>query len=606
MPSARSRLTPSIAVLALWSAGCAGLRLPGPDSLPDAPAAEALPDRALRVAIAVEEVPAEDAWRVYYSLGAPALGVEFLGGLPGPLLDERAFRRERWGAAVARGEGTWRLEGGRERLCFSRPAGSFSVSFRTWAGWGPPAGMADEGRGLNVAMSDGSRLLDTGPLLVRPLASCGEGTAPPPGDPVFRFTFGTAAERIVRLPGLAAAGELRWEPDPGEAGTWVYFGGLEAVAGEAATVILDPGLPGWLRADMAATVPRLVARLGAAATPAATLRPLVLVAWGGDGGGPGESGASLATDTRPGLLLAAARGPGWAEETPEARRAWLHRLAREAFLLWEREAVPARGVAHEGGEGDEEPGWLAEAAAGQFAAEAMVAFGAEEVTEARRRLVARANDCLVRLGGRSLPAAAEGDPEAWSSCGAVAMAAADCALRRGASPSGLTALFRRLFEHAAATGGYDARAFLGGLRELGAEAAAVADLRRLVLGDGAPQGDRFLERLLAHAGVAVERVPPADATADPKTLEEMVARAVGRCYCGTGEAASCDPATTGRQVASLAGEPIAPDPLGAWDRLRTAIARGSALPVDLAGEEVTLFCSHDAFDPTWESLLKPL
>lgn len=133
----------------------------------------------------------------------------------------------------------------------------------------------------------------------------------------------------------------------------------------------------------------------------------------------------------------------------------------------------------------------------------------------------------------------------------------------------------------------------------------MADLRRLVLGDGAPQGDRFLERLLGHAGVAVERVAPAEATADPKTLEEMVARAVGRCYCGTGEAASCDPATTGRQVASLAGEPIAPDPLAAWDRLRTAIARGAALPVDLAGEEVTLFCSDDALDPTWESLLRP-
>jgi hypothetical protein len=85
----------------------------------------------------------------------------------------------------------------------------------------------------------------------------------------------------------------------------------------------------------------------------------------------------------------------------------------------------------------------------------------------------------------------------------------------------------------------------------------------------------------------------------------MVARAIGRCYCGTGEAASCEAAATGREVASVAGQSLSGDPLAAWALLRSAVARGSALPIVLGGEEVTLFCPPETFDPTWESLLEP-
>ena len=571
--SARHLALPLAALAALmsWGAGCAGL--PSPDAGRD--------ERALTVAIAVEEVPAEDAWRVWYSLGAPARGVEFLA-------PAAAFRHERWGVAVARGEASWEAEGGRERLCFSRPAQSFSASFRTWAE-GPPGG-----RALHLAFGGTGRLLYTGHLLVRPLASCGAEAGPPEpaGDPAFRLTFQTTPERVIRVAGRTEAGALRWQPvAPGEgaAATYAFFGELEAVEGEAATLILDPGLPPPLAAELAAAVPRLVERFGAETATPLPSRPLVLVAWNGDAdAAPPFSAAAL-----PGVLLATAAGPGWAEEGPEARGGWFDPLARALFQLWAGGVYPTEA----------ESAWLAEAAAGHFAAQAAVALGVEDETEARRRLVERANDCLVRLEGRELLAAAGADSRAGSACGAVALAAADGALRRGDPPSGLAALFRRLFEHAAATGGFGTAAFFGGLRELGAEPGAVGDVRRLIRG-GAARGDLFLQTLLEHAGVATEPVPPGEATADPETLREAVRRAVGRCYCGTGEAASCEPAATGRELGAVAGEPVSADPLAAWERLRSAVARGGAIEVELAGEEVTLFCPQDTFDPTWDSLLR--
>jgi hypothetical protein len=580
MRSDPARLTAPLAAAVVLAAGCAGLGPSDPGPVPESRSGPT--ERALKVAIAVEEMPAEDAWRVWYSLGAPARGVELLGGGP-------PYRHERWGVAVARGEASWEVEGGRERLCFSRPTQSFSASFRTWAE-APP-----EDRPLNVAASDGGRLLSTGHLLARPLASCDEdAAAPPAGDPTFQFSFRTTAERTIRLPGGAAAGELRWAPAAGgtrAAATYVYFGEIEPVEAEAATVLLDPGLPAWMRTEMASFAPRVVERFAAKTATPLPVRPLLVVTWGGSGG----TGATVSTDTLPGLFVASVAGPGWAETTPEARREWFGELARGLFHLGDGGLHPV----------DEGSGWLPAAAAEHFATAAAVAFGVEAEAATGRRLIAQANDCLVRLAGRSLPAAAAVDDAAWSSCGAVAMAAADGALRQGTPPRGLADLFRRLFEHAAATGSYGTPAFFGGLQELGAEPRAVTDLRRLIRGPGSQQGDRFLQTLLAHAGVTADLVPPEDAAADPETLREMVARAIGRCYCGTGEAASCEAAATGREVASVAGRSLSGDPLAAWALLRSAVARGAALPILLGGEEVTLFCPPETFDPTWESLLEP-
>lgn len=551
--------------------GCAGLDLPVP----------VRSERPPHVAVSVEEVPGEDAWRVGYVLDRPVAGVEFVRA-------RNAFRHERWSVAARGAEAEWQRDEGRERLCFSRPSGAFSVGFRSWF---EPLPKDYE---LNVAFSEGSRLLYTGHLLVRPLDSCGEEEAPAaPSDAVHRFQLATSPGRAIRVLDLEGSGELAWQPDPADgsaADTYVYFGNLPAVEGEVATAILDPGLPEWMKAEMADVVPRLVARFTDATGKPLPFRPLLFVAWGGAGG----SGISFSGGTLPGLLLAAAEGPGWLEEGPEARRGWFHRIAHEVFHLWDGETYRP----------DEESEWLSEAAADHFAADAAIAFGVRSEADGRRWLVEQANDCLVRLGGRSLVAAAGGsDFRAWYSCGAVAMAAADGALRRATPPSGLADLFRRLFEHAAATGSYGTAAFLGGLQELRAEPAAVADLRKLIRTGGVAESDAFLQALLAHAGVAAERVAPEAAAADGRTLRDMVQRAVGRCWCGTGEAATCDAAETGQGVSAVAGVAVGREPLAAWERLRSAVARGSELPVVLDGEEVSLFCAQDAFDPTWTTLL---
>jgi hypothetical protein len=555
-------------------------------------------ERLLPIDVTVEEVPGEDVWNVAYVLPREVAGVEFV-------VDGDAFRAERWGVGLRQGEPVWhadRQRKGRERLCFTEPARAFSVGFRTWTDR-----LSNE-HAPNVAFSAGSRLLFTGHLRVRPLTSCGATEASPlPGLPEHRFTFTTTEGRGVRVAGDAGSGSLRWTPPSGPDGepvdTYVYFGDLEPVESprgdEAATVLLDPGLPAWMRDEVADAVPRLVERFTDLTGTPLPLRPLVVVSWGGPHIEGERSGRSFSGATLPGVLVASAEGPGWLEADEAARREWFRHLARETFRLWSGGTFRP----------DDGSGWLSEAAADHFAVDAAAAFGRLTEAEAERWLIERANDCLVRLAGRSLREAADGSDEpapigVGHSCGAVALATAHGALRRAEPPSDLASLFRRLFEHAAATGAYGTAPFLGGLRELRADPEAVTEIRRLILTGQSTRAEVLLQRLLGHAGVRTVPVPPAEAAADPATLAEVVRRAVGRCWCGTEADGECDPVAIGKGVTAVGGEPLDAGLGAAWDRV-TAAARGAELRVVLDGLDTTLFCGPELLDPTWSALLAP-
>jgi hypothetical protein len=575
-----------LAALALTSAAAPATARPGPFGYAG--------ERSVPIAVTVEEVPAEDVWNLVYVLPREVAGVEFVS-------DRNAFRAERWGVGLRAGEPVWHVDRqrrGRERLCFTEPARAFSVGFRTWT---DPLPKDYE---LNAAFSEGSRLLYTGHLRVRPLESCGAtDSSPLPGLPEHRFTFTTTEGRGVRVAGDAGSGSLRWTPPAGPDGdavdTYVYFGDLPPVerplGEQAATVLLDPGLPEWMRREMADAVPRLVERFTDLTDTPLPFRPLLLVTWGGSEG----SGYSFSGGTLPGMLLASAEGPGWLEESEEVRREWFHRLAHETFHLWDGEIYRP----------DDESEWLSEAAADHFAVDAAIAFGRRSEAEAESWLIERANDCLVRLAGRSLLEAAGGSDydapiEVGYSCGAVALATAHGALRRAEPPSDLATLFRRLFEHAAATGSYGTAPFLGGLRELRADPDAVTEIRRLILTGQSTRAEVLLQRLLAHAGVATVPVAPAEAAADPNALAEGVRRAVGRCWCGSEADRECDPIEIGKGVTAVDGEPLRAGLGSAWDRI-TAAARGAELRVTLDGLDTTLFCGPELFDPTWSALLAP-
>lgn len=548
-----------------------------------------------RVEVEVRERPGEDLWEVRYRLPEAAAGVEFVRG-------RHAFRRDLWGVAPA--GSTWAPATDRERLCFPSPVRHLAVSFRSDFAERAPD------RAVHARFGASGRLLHTGHLLVRPLASCASpepgsvgaraagGAGPETALPPHRFRFLTDESRPIRVRDRTGDGSLAWNPDGGEEETFVLFGAATARESERATLVLDPSLPAWIAAQVEGLLPRLFDRYAAETGIALASRPLAILSFDPEGSGRSfEGGAS------PGVLVMSASGEGWVVETPEAARDGFLRLAREVFQLWGSAELTA----------DEESGWLAEAAAELFALRA--AWGLETVSypEYEAALVDAANACLVALDGGPLLAAPQGGAlDTWATCGPVLLFAADRAVERGSpGQGGISLLFRRMFEEGRLAGGrYGTGVFLGWLDKLSGERDTVHALQRLVR-RGVERGtDATFHALLARAGMKVALVAPEE-TADSPALAALLRRGLVRCACGTASPeTSADPDCARfaprHRLGRVGGVEVLADAPGAYGRFRGAALLGRPLEVATGDDpqSITLFCEREVLAAPFERFLR--
>lgn len=540
------------------------------------------------VEVQVRERPAEEVWQVSYRLPEKAAGVEFLRR-------RAAFRHAAWGVLP---EGSrWERDGAIERLCFPAPTRDLAISFR--ADYAPRV----KDYQINLAFTDGSRLLYTGNLLLRPLASCGPPSAATSGEvaePHHRFRFVTDRGRAVRVVDQEGTGDLTWRPAPGDAETYAFFGPAPAHQSALATLVLDPALPPWMARDLEALLPRLFERFAAETGMALQARPLVLLAFAPGGG----SGTSFKGGVLDGVLAMTASGDGWATEGEEARRHWFLRLAHEAFHFWGGATLLA----------DEESEWLSEAAAEIFALRAAWALGVLDAAGYQAAIVDAANACLVELGGGSLLSAPErGAYDSWYSCGTVLLYLADQAVERGTpGQSGISRLFRDMFAEGRQAGNrYGTGVFLGWLDKLSQDRGTVHALQRLIR-SGVPRGtDAFLHGLLAATGLRVALAAPEELSGDVPAVRRLLRRTLVRCACGTAspeESADPDCArfAARHRIESVGGIEPRRDSAGAYARARTAALLDRPLEVATSGDPqaVTLFCSRDSLDPSFTRLLR--
>jgi hypothetical protein len=541
------------------------------------------------IEVQVRERPAEELWQVSYVLPERAAGVEFAR-------DGRAFRQRGWGVAP---EATWHATETRERICFARPTRAFAATFR--ADYEKP----EKDYEPNIAFSDGGRLLYTGNLLVKPLATCAAGDSPEAAQAVaaeirHHFRLETDPGRSVLVGELAASERIEWEPAPGREETFVYFGNGQVDVAERAVFLLDPGLPAWLAADLRALLPRLFDRFAGETGVALPARPLVIVAFSGTGG----SGTSFSGGVLNDLVAIALSGEGWAEPSQATRREWFVRLAHEAFHLWDGSTLRP----------DAESEWLSEAAAEAFALRAAATLDVLSWDAYQQAVTNTANRCLVELGSASLLAAPAGGSHAsWYSCGATLLFVADRAVER-ARPGhgGLALLFREMFAEARQHGDvYGTGVFLGWLDKLTGDRPLTLALQQVIRRGVASGLDRYLDALLRGAGLPVSLVSPEEAAPEPALFRPMLRSALVRCACGTAAPESsadpdCARFAPGSALRTVDGVAVREAPADAYARLRTAVLLARPLRV-VAGDDATpveLLCPRDSLDGGAEKLLK--
>jgi hypothetical protein len=179
--------------------------------------------------------------------------------------------------------------------------------------------------------TDGSVALYTDQFDVSPLATLSAADAMPMDLNGVSLEGGPARVTFQDLAGpVLLRGERRNPAIAVRAQSYVLFGQIPVHETEHLVAVVDPGLPEWIRDELADFTPRILAfyadRLGAGLR----VRPTVMVSWAG----PTPSRRSLGGDVLPSLLVIDLEGDGVAMHTPQVESQARSFIAHEGAHFW--------------------------------------------------------------------------------------------------------------------------------------------------------------------------------------------------------------------------------------------------------------------------------
>lgn len=524
-------------------------------------------------------------WRVTYELAEPASSLCF--ARPGGFYRERVWTIDTPG---------WRFEreGEEQRLVGEGPATRIELSFPVFTEHLPKE------YELFREFTDGSVALYTGHLYVAPdVATCADAEAF-----VERVALVPDADENIVVQGRVHKGPTTWE-DPGNGGTYVYFGRIEPLEREAITAIVDPGAPGWLVETMHARLPELFSHYAERFGEELPWKPFVLF----DFIDSNRPGLSSGGGTLTGLVQLSSEGEGWHEQEAITTELMLNLLAHESVHLW-------NGQLHRGEPSSD--AWMHEGSADAFANLMLRRMGAVDDERLAERRSLALNGCAreLRLGALD-QAASRGRYDAYYDCGEMIALASVAALGDPGDDERLFDIWRRLFE---AGERYTREDYFESVGALGGSADFVAELKRFI---GAEHDDpaTALIDLFDTVGVALEisdRLPVEmrSRVAREALRDVMAANCDGVYGLGQGRGslvtdaiAGCAPFESGMEIVEIAGLPVARDG-DRIDRLIGECLAGEPLELTLAGgESVRVPCAEELPEATrplrFPVLLKP-
>ena len=303
-------------------------------------------------------------------------------------------------------------------------------------------------------------------------------------------------DRPTRIEMRDAAGDLLFQGQRTDAAiiedydAYVLFGDAKPLVGEAMVTIIDPALPEWLRAFVAAEMPPVLERYRRQLGPAPVGKPMLMVSWaGGD-----KEGASFGGSVLPGTVVMTVSGKQVLEDDAAVGNyaRWL--VSHEAAHFWVGQAVRYSTPAES---------WITEGSAELLAFRAIAAANPDYDIKARLK---RARDeCapFLRNGGIASAYQRPDDFRAYYACGAIIALAAEKA--NGGDFSG----FVRTLIDRNRDGGVVTRAeWLALLDEKSGGRALSARIEQL-LDQPQPNPEQALDSFIASAGIADQFAPAA-------------------------------------------------------------------------------------------------
>jgi len=382
--------------------------------------------------VLVEELPFKH-WRATYKLPVAQKSIVFDRS-------RAVFRAANW-KVISPKNAKWIMARGHETVIFDKPIRLVVIEFFT------DTTDREKDYKLNVAFSDGSRLLYTGHLIIQ--------------GPENAFTFHSPSRESIVVPTT-------------QKDTYVYFGETYPVRSKRMRLIVDPGLPRWMAAELYERVPPMFDYFAETMDAELGFEPITYASYGGPG-----SGFTFVGGTLDRVVQIEVRGHAWFDQSDAAAQNWFGRAAHEVFHLWESQRFKKR----DDGE------WLGEASAEYARVMALRHFGVINDRGLQQAIVEAANQCIANIGDRNLSTAIPtGAFRIVYSCGLVSQWISGDAF----------AIDRRTFSRNESWGTSE---YLQSLREMSKNADAV---EQLVHGH-TPEPETFLESELKKAGIAVTR-----------------------------------------------------------------------------------------------------
>jgi hypothetical protein len=465
--------------------------------------------------IVVTERPAADRWRVKYTFAEPVRGIAFVR-------NANKFRSKSWWATSGGDDLAWKVVEDREAAVIENARGSreIEVAFAT------DVETKQSDYEVNVGFTDGSRLLFTGHLEVRPLTCPHEPgcatkdlvLAPQAAIKSDRWKFRSDGDRRIVTIDQSELGEVVRRPlaTPRARSTYVYFGNLTPIETPYGRLFVDPGLPPWMRRAAETRIPEILDFYAAETRTTLTDKPLIFVSFGGSERGTRSTGGG-------GLhrqVQLAAWGTGWTKETPEGRIEWLRFLGHELFHIWDGDLFTYQRA---------EDSWICEGAADYFAARALIALSESTSQHFADTLVKTANRCLVTLPHRSPVESQKGRPV--YSCGMTFFSWMDHVNPTKAGSA--SAVFADVFARARAAGSseYSTADVLDAATRIGIDKASIETING-ALKSGLPgDADIFFAARLGAMGVKAERVAVTESQVGRRELLGTIGVHMARCDC---------------------------------------------------------------------------
>ena len=199
-------------------------------------------------------------------------------------------------------------------------------------------------------------------------------------------------------------------------GSYILFGGRAPAVTADLALVVDPGLPAWLRTSIAGATPGILARYTAALGPWPGGKPTIMVSWAG----PTPGVTSMGGGALRGLIVMRFEGEGVVSENEAGRQSNLWFIAHEAAHFWLGQAVATDSA---------RDGWITEGGADLLAFRAVATV--DPSYDARAGLQAAVDDCVRLSAGRSIATANErSEHRAYYACGAVFALVAEASSRR--------------------------------------------------------------------------------------------------------------------------------------------------------------------------------